>query len=291
MMPEMSGYDLLKSIRNNNEIRNNNVPFIFLTALGQRDDIIKGINLSANDYMIKPIDFDLLVAIIKEKASNVIKAKKVHLSNIENIKKQYSDMLPTQLTQYIDNITRISRVLKDEPYGPFPHRKYAEDLEKIYINSNRLKAVIKTVLDGSVVSTKLDVNDKIIDPIKLVKNAVAKIDQKYAKIISFEYEYELQEIKIDEILLLKVIKAVIGRLFRANSNSQIDVSVMLDHLDQMIIIFTTTTKKSETDSKAIINNNELNAALEKQGCICETRIRENDLNQIIYIPKYRVKKS
>ncbi|MDA0902273.1 MAG: response regulator, partial [Proteobacteria bacterium] len=70
MMPEVSGYDLLKIIRENKSISNNNVPFIFLSALSKKEDVIKGAELSANDYLTKPVDFDLLIAKIKEKSKN-----------------------------------------------------------------------------------------------------------------------------------------------------------------------------------------------------------------------------
>ena len=59
MMPEIDGYSLLKMIREGKSIRNNNIPFIFLSALGQKENIMKGVDLLANDYLIKPVDFDL----------------------------------------------------------------------------------------------------------------------------------------------------------------------------------------------------------------------------------------
>ena len=118
MMPELDGYGLLKMIRENKTIRNSSVPFIFLSALGQKDDVIKGVNLSANDYLIKPIDFDLMIAKIKEKTSNLIKVQEVHDRSIKNIKSQVATILPSKLFSYLDIITQIAAVLKSEPYGP-----------------------------------------------------------------------------------------------------------------------------------------------------------------------------
>jgi DNA-binding NarL/FixJ family response regulator len=40
------------------------MPFIFLTALGDRDNQLKGRRLGADDYVVKPIDFDLLETVI-----------------------------------------------------------------------------------------------------------------------------------------------------------------------------------------------------------------------------------
>ncbi len=86
MMPGVSGYDLLKIIRENKNISNNNIPFIFLSALGEKQDLIKGIELNANDYLTKPVDFELLSAKIKEKYYNYQKLEISHNQDIQGIK-------------------------------------------------------------------------------------------------------------------------------------------------------------------------------------------------------------
>ena len=78
MMPEVDGYGLLSLIRENKNIRNNNVPFIFLSALGQKENVIKGVDLSANDYLVKPVDFDLMIAKIREKTVNASRVAESH---------------------------------------------------------------------------------------------------------------------------------------------------------------------------------------------------------------------
>ena len=128
MMPEVDGYALLHMIREAKNIRNNNVPFIFLTALGQKESVIKGVNLSANDYLVKPIDFDLMIAKIKEKTANALKIQDTHNRNIKNIKSQVSIVLPNELFAYLDIVTHVSEALQNEPYGPLPHRRYLEDI-------------------------------------------------------------------------------------------------------------------------------------------------------------------
>ncbi|PPJ45179.1 two-component system response regulator [Rhizobium sp. KAs_5_22] len=60
-MPEMDGHQVLAEIQlNHPEI--SNVPFIFLTALADRENVIAGLQGGAADYMTKPIDFDILLA-------------------------------------------------------------------------------------------------------------------------------------------------------------------------------------------------------------------------------------
>lgn len=55
MMGEMSGFDLAKRL-------NGTIPIIFMTALGNEDDIVRGLELGADDYMPKPISMREMVA-------------------------------------------------------------------------------------------------------------------------------------------------------------------------------------------------------------------------------------
>ncbi len=63
-MPEMDGRQLLTALREHHpELAD--IPFVFLSALGAKDDILEGLRIGADDYLIKPIDFESLQAKIK----------------------------------------------------------------------------------------------------------------------------------------------------------------------------------------------------------------------------------
>src|SRR5262249_38504447 len=53
MMPERDGYQVLQAVRLNRATAN--TPFIFLTAKGEKPDLRAGMNLGADDYLIKPV--------------------------------------------------------------------------------------------------------------------------------------------------------------------------------------------------------------------------------------------
>jgi DNA-binding NarL/FixJ family response regulator len=63
MMPEVDGYEFLKSLRDRQDI--GWIPVLFLSALGQSLDRIKGLNLGANVYMNKPFEPEELLAQVK----------------------------------------------------------------------------------------------------------------------------------------------------------------------------------------------------------------------------------
>ena len=69
-MPVMSGFELLERLTALAP-RFAHMPFVFLTALTDRDNELKGRQLGADDYVTKPIDFELLATIISARLAGV----------------------------------------------------------------------------------------------------------------------------------------------------------------------------------------------------------------------------
>ncbi|GEM_PF-1287853 len=63
MMPGMDGYALCEQIRKNDALQN--IPFVFLSALADTQDKVKGLRLGADDYLTKPFEFHELLARIE----------------------------------------------------------------------------------------------------------------------------------------------------------------------------------------------------------------------------------
>ena len=61
MMPVKNGYEVLKEIRKNG----NKTPVLFLTAKDAVEDKVNGLNLGADDYIVKPFHFEELMARIR----------------------------------------------------------------------------------------------------------------------------------------------------------------------------------------------------------------------------------
>jgi len=73
-MPIMSGFEVLDRLTELTP-RFASMPFIFLTALGDRDNQLKGRRLGADDYVVKPIDFEILDAIIRGRLARVARTE------------------------------------------------------------------------------------------------------------------------------------------------------------------------------------------------------------------------
>jgi len=72
-MPGMSGFDLLGTLTSM-EPRFESMPFVFLTALGDLGNELKGWQLGADDYLTKPVDYDVLAALITARLARVARS-------------------------------------------------------------------------------------------------------------------------------------------------------------------------------------------------------------------------
>lgn len=60
-MPEMNGYEMVNAVRENHPDLAD-IPIIFLSALAHDGDVVEGLKRGADDYLTKPVDFDLMIA-------------------------------------------------------------------------------------------------------------------------------------------------------------------------------------------------------------------------------------
>lgn len=72
MMPIVSGTELCKKLKSN--IETCHIPLILLTSLAEREDIIKGLNAGADDYITKPFD----LSVLKSKIATIINNRSLY---------------------------------------------------------------------------------------------------------------------------------------------------------------------------------------------------------------------
>lgn len=99
MLPEMNGFEICKNLRKNKI----HIPILMLTAKGQTEDKVKGLDTGADDYMTKPFSFDELLA----RARALTRRQETILNNILSV-----EDLTLDTRQYVvkrgKNIIRLS---------------------------------------------------------------------------------------------------------------------------------------------------------------------------------------
>ena len=82
MMPELDGYEVLSEVTKNTKTKH--IPFIFLSAKTEHQDVRKGMNLGADDYITKPFTEDELVSAIKSRLAKASILKEKEQDNVHN---------------------------------------------------------------------------------------------------------------------------------------------------------------------------------------------------------------
>lgn len=88
MMPGKSGLEILKDIRSRDE----ETPIMLLTAKGEVDDRVKGLDSGANDYMVKPFSIKEFLARVRvyERSSSAEKEKFIEYKDLKLSTEDYS---------------------------------------------------------------------------------------------------------------------------------------------------------------------------------------------------------
>ena len=103
MMPGQNGFELTKEIK-----KNSNIPIILLTAKGEVESIIEGLELGADDYLGKPFEPKELLLRIK----NIIKKNnKINFNKINKIGEAKVDLSKMSI-QFKDKINKINNAEK-----------------------------------------------------------------------------------------------------------------------------------------------------------------------------------
>ncbi|MBS3946283.1 MAG: SpoIIE family protein phosphatase [Melioribacter sp.] len=87
MMPEMDGFEFRKKLLEEDELKS--IPFVFLTAKGAEDDILKGFDLEIEDYIIKTSSPKIVIA----KVSAILKSlEKERVKIVDEVQKAADSM-------------------------------------------------------------------------------------------------------------------------------------------------------------------------------------------------------
>lgn len=106
LMPDKNGYELCQIIKNNPDIKD--IPIIFLSALNDTVDKIKGFNLGASDYITKPFEEVEVLARVSHHVN--MRQQKILLENEINAHEQTIEML-------YQSRSIIASILNHTPYG------------------------------------------------------------------------------------------------------------------------------------------------------------------------------
>lgn len=137
-MPKMNGYEFLHKVREHPEWIS--IPFIFLSAKGEREDIYQGKLRGADDYITKPFEFQDLLVAIQSSLRRASELNKLQESRLNALKIHILDVMNHEFRTPLTYISAYADLMANSP--SFKH-------------SDELRQYINGIMEGSDRLTKL----------------------------------------------------------------------------------------------------------------------------------------
>ena len=150
LMPELDGYGVLKTLSQNKKTQH--IPFIYLSAKTERQDVRKGMDLGADDYLTKPFEEAELISAIESRLAKVSILKE-NTSNIgKNTLKSASENQLKSLdhlkTYFIEKAENYSYKIGETVYHEGDNSNYIFLIKKGIIKTFKIDEQGKELITG-----------------------------------------------------------------------------------------------------------------------------------------------
>jgi two-component system sensor histidine kinase/response regulator len=139
MMPKMDGYELHNLVRRKSELAH--IPFLFLTALGDSGEVMRGKEAGADDYLVKPFDPQDLLAVVKGKVQRSRSLRSVSEEKYDSYRKKVIHTLSHEFRTPLVAINTGTELLLEQ-HGNFDTHKVQNLLEAIRRGGIRLERLV-----------------------------------------------------------------------------------------------------------------------------------------------------
>lgn len=143
MMPELDGYGVLKELRNDPSTAM--IPFIFLTALADKTDTRRGMELGADDYLTKPCTPEELLKAIATRLEKQNAINQQQSQKLDELRGNIAYSLPHELRTPLNGILGFSNLLLEE-LDTLENSEIREMVEQIHTSGNRLFRLVQNFL-------------------------------------------------------------------------------------------------------------------------------------------------
>lgn len=143
MMPELNGYGVLLELRR--DPTTTNIPFVFLTAKAERSDMRKGMELGADDYLVKPFTTAELLAAVNTRIGRREAISREYEQKFDNLRENIIRALPHELRTPLTGIIGYSEMLLMD-FDMIERDQAYSMVEAIYKSGTRLHRLIENYL-------------------------------------------------------------------------------------------------------------------------------------------------
>ncbi len=139
MMPGLDGYQFYEGVRQRPEWVD--IPFIFLTARGEKTDVRRGKELGADDYITKPFEQEDLLAAVRGKLARRAALERRSEQRLEALKRTILSTLSHEFRTPLTYVINYSQMLEQEREGLSPE-EFQGFMQAIRRGAERLQRLV-----------------------------------------------------------------------------------------------------------------------------------------------------
>ncbi len=167
MMPEANGYEVCEKLKANPEVRD--IPVIFLTAKVDTDDVVKGFELGAVDYVTKPFKGAELVSRVRTHLELTFARRS--LKTLNATKDKFFSIIAHDLRDPLQYLL-LSADFLQQSYDDIAEKKRKDYIRRFYDSSHRISSLLENLLNWSrSQSGSMEVKPEPTDAGALVREA------------------------------------------------------------------------------------------------------------------------
>lgn len=144
MMPHMDGIALLTEVRK--EPAWLTIPFIFLTARGEKSDMQRGRQLGVDDYLVKPFDADDLLIAVEARLNRHRTLAAAHHSEMEDLKRRILTILNHEFRTPLTFVVAYADMLNTGETSNLSSEELLTFLRGVNIGAGRLRRLIENFI-------------------------------------------------------------------------------------------------------------------------------------------------
>ncbi|MBI1278827.1 MAG: response regulator [Anaerolineaceae bacterium] len=235
-MPQVNGYELLATCQRHREWRG--IPFIFLTALGDRKDVLVGKKLGADDYLVKPFRSDELIISIKNKLRRVEQIRTTAEQKLDKTRRDLLTMISHELRTPLSAIYGGSELLADslaKVSDPMSRRM----LDLVQSGAKRMRRLVEqiiflTQLDSGSLANSLEKFPEIQDMQLMINSAYKSLEEEWGSdvpAISIHFQLPSEPVTVvgnPDFLAMMVQEGLRNAVTFSPQNGQIEITLTTD---------------------------------------------------------------